>query len=127
MHNESIQEIRKVLLEAFGSAQLENMTGRDRFVSVKVETCPEAWVTIYGDYMDFSYKEQTPPEALIPEVFVSLQPAQIIDWSPGRLACVQYKKADAVALATAIDALLKRLYGLTDYKLVASIETWGRA
>lgn len=89
MQKESEQEIRRVLQAAFGTIHLHGkLPPSDHCARLEVAALPEAWVLIYGDYMDFSYTEKTPPDVLIDEVLTPLKPAQIIDWSPGRLACV---------------------------------------
>lgn len=128
MQEESKEELRRILQGAFGSLNLHSeLPSREFCARLSVVGRPDVWILIYGDYMDFSYTENSSPVSLITDVFAVLQPAQIIDWSPGRLACVQYKSADANLLFQVIDALLKKLYGLTDYKLAGSLETFGRA
>lgn len=128
MQEESKEEVRRILQDAFGRLKLHGeLASRESYARLSVVGRPDVWMLIYGDYMDFSYAENSSPVSLITEVFAALQPAQIIDWSPGRLACVQYKWADADMLFQAIDALLKKLYDLTEYKLVGSLETFGRA
>ena len=128
MQEESKEEVRRILLAAFGGLNVHGeLPSREFYARLSVVGRPDVWMLIYGDYMDFSYTENSSPAPLITEVFAVLQPAQIIDWSPGRLACVQYKSADAGMLFQAIDALIKKLYGLTEYKLAASLETFGRA
>lgn len=128
VQQESEEEVRRILQAAFGTLALHGeLPPSEHYATLDVLYHPEAWVQIYGDYMDFSYAEQAPPETLLAEVLASLQSAQIIDWCPGRLATVQYKAADAVTLSKTIDALLKKLYGFTDYKLVGTLKTWQRA
>ncbi|MGK5068506.1 hypothetical protein [Janthinobacterium sp. RT4P48] len=128
MQEESKEEVRRILQAAFGSLSLHSkLPSREFYARLNVVGRPGVWVLIYGDYMDFSYAENSSPVPLITEVFAPLQPAEIIDWSPGRSACVQYKAADAEMLSQAIDALIKKLYGLADYKLAGSLETWARA
>lgn len=128
MQEESKEEIRRILQEAFGCLNLHSeLPSREFYARLSVVGRPDVWILIYGDYMDFSYTENSSPAPLITEVFVALQPAQIIDWSPGRLACVQYRSADANMLFQAIDALLKKLYGLTEYKLAGTLEKFGHA
>lgn len=122
------EEIRRFLFAAFDCQCLhEELPRSEHFVRLNVVDHPEAWVVIYGNYLDFSYTEKAPPDTFIGEVFASLHPAHIIDWSPGRLACVKYNSADSAALAEAIHALFNRLYGLNNFKIVGSLETWGRA
>jgi len=128
MQEESKEEVRRILLGAFGSLNLHSEhPSREFYARLSVVGRPDVWILIYGDYMDFSFTENSSPAPLITEVFAALQPAQIIDWSPGRLACIQYNSANANMLFQVIDALLKKLYGLTEYKLAGSLETFERA
>jgi len=128
LEEESKAEVRRILQTAFGSLTLHGeLSPREHFAKLSVVGHPEIWLLIYGGYMDFAYTGKISPDTLIDEVFAPLQSAQIIDWSPGRLACVEYKTADADELSLAIDGLIKKLYGLTDYKLEGSLETFGRA
>lgn len=128
MDEESKAEVRRILQTAFGSLTLHGeLSPREHFAKLSVVGHPEIWLLIYGGYMDFSYTEKTSPDTLIDESLAPLLPAQIIDWSPGRLACVEYKSTDSDKLSLAIDGLLRKLYGLTDYKLEGSLEACGRA
>ncbi|MGW8393483.1 hypothetical protein [Pseudoduganella sp. HUAS MS19] len=128
MYEQLEKEVRRILLAAFGSESLHgDLPASAHFARLNVVGYPEVWMLVYGDYMDFSYTGIAPPDTLIDGALAPLRPAQIIDWSPGRLACVQYEAADAASLSRALDGLIKRLHGLDDYQLVGALETWGRA
>ena len=104
-----------------------------RYVTLKFNGNREAWVTIYpiqgngSPYFDFSYLDDTSPQERLAEVLTSLSECEVIDWSPGRLACIQAHRADVTRLATIITAVAKAAFGIDRFNIDAFYESIQRA
>lgn len=88
----------------------------------------EAWVTIYpiqgngSPYFDFAYLDDASPQERLAEVLASFAECEVIDWSPGRLACIQADGADVTRLATIITAVAKAAFGIDRFNIDAFYE-----
>ncbi len=104
-----------------------------RYVTLNFNGDREAWVTIYpiqgnaSPYFDFAYLYDASPQERLAEVLASFAECEVVDWSPGRLACIQADRADVTQLATIITAVAKAAFGIDQFNIDAFYEDFQRA
>ena len=102
MHPEHITQLVTTALQCTADQPIP--IHNNLIVTLSSESNPEIWVSIYGEILDFSYTSQQPPQAFAQGVFTDLPSWQLIDWSPGRIATVEFHQVKFQELSRAIYA-----------------------
>jgi hypothetical protein len=94
---------------------------------IEIDGRPDSWVAVYGNTLDFAFVGDQPPDTFVQSVFASVPSCQVVDWSPGRLATIEYGPVELQSLSGTVDLLFETLYSLKDYSIVGTIERFGCA
>lgn len=92
-----------------------------------------AWVVVYPlqgtsePYFDFMYTGTESPKAALPWLLVKYPQCDVVDWSPGRLACISASTMDIETLAQMIQDLAREAWGECGSLIKASYEQMVRA
>lgn len=90
---------------------------RYRFVELRFQGQGAFWVRVMplleesDPYFDFSYPDALSPNEYLSEVILEFGQCEIIDWSPGRLACMQIKGASLAKFASVLEHVTEKLLG----------------
>ena len=104
-----------------------------RLVRLNFNGNPEAWFTLYpiqgnsSPYFDFAYRDAASPQVRLADVLARFDECEIIDWSPGRLACIQVNRADVAQLARIITAVAEAVFGMDRFDVEMLYEDMQRA
>jgi hypothetical protein len=99
-----------------------------RIVTLNCNREPRAWVTLYpitansSPYFDFAYFNEASPQEALARVLASCKECEVIDWSPGRLACIQASGADLARLVEIITEVAKEAFGVNQLTVEAFYE-----
>lgn len=75
-----------------------------------------AWAMVYlfqdgsDPYFDFMYTHKEPPDEVLSALLEKYPQCTVIDWSPGRLACISAPGADIEALVDIIQAVVETVW-----------------
>lgn len=92
-----------------------------------------AWVLVYPlqgtrePYFDFMYTRKESPQATLSNVLDKYPQCSVIDWSPGRLACISAADVDVETLAKIIQDVAQVAWGERSTHVEASYEEMPRA
>lgn len=90
---------------------------RYRFVQLVFRQRESNWIRLYpvldepDPYFDFVYTSLQEPTDLIAHLEREFGPCGLVDWSPGRLACIRAKGSDRKRLAHMVDYVAKATFG----------------
>ncbi|MGJ7529680.1 hypothetical protein [Variovorax sp. GB1P17] len=104
-----------------------------RYVTLWIPGPSNAWVVVYplqredGPYFDFMYTRTEPPQEALSVLLGQYPECTVIDWSPGRLACIQTLDPDVETLARIIHDVAEAAWGEHVTAIDASYEEMGRA
>ena len=96
-------------------------------VTLSSDANPNHWVSVYGNIVDFAYSSQRPPNAFAQQVFAALRSWQLVDWSPGRLATLEFDSIQLQKLSEAISLYFKAVHEAASYSISSSVKPFGRA
>ena len=96
-------------------------------VTLSSDANPNHWVSVYGNIVDFAYRSQRPPNAFAQQVFAALPSWQLVDWSPGRLATLEFDSIQIQKLSEAISLYFKAVHEAASYSINSSVKPFGRA
>lgn len=101
------------------------------FVQMKLNQRPDAWVTVYSvdesPYFDFGYLNPKDPRQTLAGTLVLYETCEVIDWSPGRLACIRAKGVGVEQLIDIITAVASEVFGFSHFTIEVSFGDFGRA
>ncbi|ODU13643.1 MULTISPECIES: hypothetical protein [Variovorax] len=104
-----------------------------RYVTVWFSNPANAWVQVYcsqdgsAPYFDVMYTRKEPPQEALSLVLARYPQCDVIDWSPGRLACIRAQDVDIETLAEVIRHVAEAAWGERLAFAGASYEEMGRA
>jgi len=104
-----------------------------RYVTVWFSNPANAWVQVYcsqdgsAPYFDVMYTRKEPPQEALSLVLARYPQCDVIDWSPGRLACIRAQDVDIETLAEVIRHVAEAAWGKRLAFAGASYEEMGRA
>jgi len=104
-----------------------------RNVYICFPTPSNAWVLVYplhdasAPYFDFMYTRKEPPQEALSALLGKYPQCSIIDWSPGRLACIEAHQTDVETLAEIIQDLAEAAWDEQITFVDASYEEMGKA
>lgn len=104
-----------------------------RYVTMWFPGPSNAWAQVYplqgtqDPYFDFMYTGKEPPRKVLSAVLAKYPQCTVIDWSPGRLACLRATQTNAGTLAEIIRDVAETAWGEDDTVVDASYEEMGRA
>lgn len=78
-------------------------------------------------YFDFMYTGTESPKATLPWLLVKYPQCDVVDWAPGRLACISASTTDIETLAQMIQDLAREAWGECGSLIKASYEQMVRA
>jgi hypothetical protein len=87
-----------------------------RYVTLWFPGSSNAWVQVYplqdenAPYFDFMYTHTKSPQEALSALLLTYPQCAIIDWSPGRLACIQAQGADIETLADVIRDVIEAIW-----------------
>lgn len=92
----------------------------------------EAWVLLIpqGDHtlcIDFAYQYEVSPETALEGFFAIHGECEIVDWSPGRLACILVDGSNLDLLAEIINDVVKMVFRLDPFTFETFYQEMGRA
>lgn len=99
-----------------------------RYVTLWFQNPPNAWVLVYPlqdtteAYFDFMYTGTQSPKAALPTLLAKYPQCDVIDWSPGRLACISAPATDIETLEEIIQDLAQEAWGERGTLMSASYE-----
>ena len=96
-------------------------------ITLSSDTKPNHWVSVYGNIVDFAYSSERPPSAFAHKVFTALPSWQLVDWSPGRLATLEFDSIQVQSLSEAISLYFKAVHEEASYSITSSVKLVGRA
>jgi|GEM_PF-3302574 len=96
-------------------------------VTLSSDAKPIHWVNVYGNIVDFAYSSERPPNAFAQQVFAALPSWQLVDWSPGRLATLEFDSIQIQSLSEAISLYFKAVHEEASYSISSSVKPVGRA
>ena len=88
---------------------------------------PEHWVSVYGNTLDFSYNSHKPPYTYAQKIFSALPSWQLVDWSPGRLATIEFDSVEIQKISEVIFLLFNEMHEELEYSLVCKTTSFGAA
>jgi hypothetical protein len=91
------------------------------------EVNPKHWVSVYGNILDFAYTSHQPPHTFAQQIFSELPSWQLVDWSPGRLATVEFDNVELQKLSQAICLFFNAMHETAEYSLTCSAKSFGSA
>lgn len=103
-----------------------------RWVTLWIPGQKNAWILVYPlqdesqPYFDLTYTRQESPQETL-SVLLEKHHCAIIDWSPGRLACIQTTTVDVEALARILNDVVEAVWGCHATVVDAAYEEMGRA
>ena len=106
---------------------------RNRTVTLVFSSPSNAWVRLYPihdtdtPYFDFMYTREEPPRQVLCDVLRQYPQCAFLDWSPGRLACIEAQGADVELLADIIRDVAEVAWGECGTAVVAWYQEMGRA
>lgn len=92
-----------------------------------------AWVLVYSlrdaraSCFDFMYTHKKPPQKALSELLEKYPECTVIDWSAGRLACIEAEGVDVETLAKIIQDVAETVWGEHSSVVDASYEEMSRA
>jgi hypothetical protein len=92
-----------------------------------------AWALVYAlqnasaPYFDFMYTHKEPPQEALSALLGKYPQCSVIDWSPGRLACIEAQGVDVETLAEIIRDLAEAAWEEHITFVDASYEEMGKA
>jgi hypothetical protein len=98
----------------------------DRIVTIHFNSRADAWVVVYpiegndSPYFDFAYSNEARPQDALAKVLERHSRCSVIDWSPGRLACIQAEGASVIQLTELIGEVAKEVFGIDRFIVEAS-------
>jgi hypothetical protein len=104
-----------------------------RYVKLVFNQKSEAWVLLYplqgnnAPYFDFAYQSEVTPEKVLEGFLAIHRKCEVIDWSRGRLACIQVSGANMDLLAEIITDVAKTVFHLDPFTIETFYEEMGRA
>lgn len=104
-----------------------------RYVTMWFPGPSNGWVRGYplqgvrDPYFDFMYTSKEPPLKALAVLFEKYPQCTVIDWSPGRFACIMAHGADVEALAEIIREVVEMAWGERITAVSAAYEELGRA
>ena len=106
----------------------------NRWVTIWFEgRASPAWISVYPlqnedrPYFDVMYTQQEPPQVVLSEFLERWPQCKVIDWSPGRSACIGVLDADIRKLAEIIQGVTQAAWGDGFTIAGVSYEEFGRA
>nr|WP_314568163.1 hypothetical protein [uncultured Pseudomonas sp.] len=104
-----------------------------RYVILRFPGAENGWVVVYPlqdtrePYFDFMYTGKESPTATLPTLLGKYPQCEVIDWSPGRLACISASDTDIETLAEIIRDLAQEAWSEQNTFVQASYEQMTRA
>lgn len=104
-----------------------------RHVTLWFPGAAHAWVVVYPlqdtsePYFDFMYTREESPKATLSSLLGKYPQCSVIDWSPGRLACISASDTDIETLAEIIRDLAEAAWSVQNTFIQASYEQMTRA
>ncbi|MDD1015008.1 hypothetical protein [Pseudomonas rubra] len=104
-----------------------------RNVTLRFPGPSSAWVLVYPledastRYFDFMYTRTEPPQQALGALLTKYPACSVIDWSPGRLACISAPGVDVETLADIIREVAETAWDEPVTVVEASYEEMGRA
>lgn len=123
------QTVLQVLRIISGSGS----TWRNRYVTLRFHGASQGWILVYPlsgnttPYFDFMYGADHPPEEVFSGLLKAHPGSLILDWSPGRSACMEVPVADVETLAEVMLAIAKEAWGESNPQVEAFYEEMGKA
>ena len=96
-------------------------------VTLSSDANPNHWVSVYGNILDFAYSSQRPPNTFAQQIFAVLPSWQLVDWSPGRLATLEFESVQVQNLSAAVSLYFKAVHEAESYSISYSVKSFGRA
>lgn len=104
-----------------------------RYVTLRFPRAENGWVVVYPlqdtsePYFDFRYTRKESPTATLPALLGKYPQCEVIDWSPGRLACISAANTNIETLAEIIRDVAQEAWGECSPLVIASYEQTVRA
>lgn len=121
------------ILEVLRLISSDESTWGNRYVTIRFQGGSQGWFLVYPllvdttPCFDFMYASDEPPEKALSALLKQHAGSLVLDWSPGRLACLEVRDADVEALADLMLAIAENAWNESTALVEASYEEMERA
>ncbi|WP_419735675.1 hypothetical protein [Pseudomonas sp. COR18] len=121
------------ILEVIRLIKCEGPVWASRYVTLRFPSPVDAWVLVYplwensAPYFDVMYIQDMPPEKALAALLGRYPKCSVLDWSPGRLACIEALDASVETFAQIIQDVVETISGERITGLEAFYEHASRA
>ncbi|WP_416769537.1 hypothetical protein ACMGT0_20500 [Pseudomonas sp. RHF3.3-3] len=121
------------ILDVIRLIKCEGPVWASRYVTLRFPSPVDAWVLVYplwensAPYFDVQYTRDEPPRQALAGLLERYPQCAVLDWSPGRLACIEVLNESLESLAQIIQDVVEAIGGERITVLEAFYEQAGRA